>query len=132
MIVTSEVELPNSQIIDIYRGLWEIEETFSIFKGILKVRPIFAKTLEGIHAHFLICFTSLLILRILQKNVLRKTLTDEQVKAIQEANKYLNTSKQIIDEISKMEPFGMSNPSPSFVIKDVVVLFPFVPVIPII
>ncbi len=87
LIVTSETNLSNDEIISIYRGLWEIEETFSIVKGVLKVRPIFAKSLLGIHAHILVCFTSLMILRILQKNTLLKTLTPEQIEAIESANK---------------------------------------------
>lgn len=87
LIVSSETNLSNNEIVDIYRGLWEIEETFSIVKGVLKVRPVFAKTLLGIHAHMLICFTSLLILRILQKQTLLKVLSDEQVAAIEKANK---------------------------------------------
>lgn len=87
LIVSSETNLSEDKIINIYRGLWEIEESFSIVKGILKVRPVFAKSLDSIHAHILICFTSLLILRILQKDVLLKKLSDEQVKEIEKANK---------------------------------------------
>lgn len=87
LIVTSEIDLSNDQIINIYRGLWEIEETFSIVKGVLKVRPVFAKSLLGIHAHMLVCFTSLLILRILQKEILLKALSQEQIANIQKANK---------------------------------------------
>ncbi len=87
LIVTSETKLSNDEIINIYRGLWEIEETFSIVKGVLKVRPVFAKTLLGIHAHILVCFTSLLILRILQKRVLLKALSKEQIEEIEKANK---------------------------------------------
>lgn len=87
LIVTSEDKLSDDEVIKIYRGLWEIEETFSIVKGVLKVRPIFSKTLEGIHAHMLICFTSLLILRILQKHVLLKELSEEQVQLIEQLNK---------------------------------------------
>lgn len=87
LIVTSETSLSNDEIINIYRGLWEIEETFSIVKGVLKVRPVFAKSLLGIHAHMLICFTSLLILRILQKDTLLKVLSQEQIDAIEKANK---------------------------------------------
>ena len=86
LIVTSEKNLSDDKIIKIYRGLWEIEETFSIVKGVLKVRPVFAKSLVAVHAHMLICFTSLLILRILQKKILLKELTNEQVSAIIEAN----------------------------------------------
>lgn len=87
LIVTSETELSNDEIIKIYRGLWEIEETFSIVKGVLKVRPVFAKSLLGIHAHILVCFTSLTLLRILQKRTLLKALSKEQIKEIEKANK---------------------------------------------
>ena len=87
LIVSSEENLEDEEIIKIYRGLCEIEETFSIVKGVLKVRPVFAKTLLGIHAHILICFTSLLILRILQKSILLKKLSKEQIESIEKANK---------------------------------------------
>lgn len=88
MIVTSEIDLPGQEIIKIYRGLWEIEETFSIMKGVLKVRPIFAKTKEGIESHILVCFTSLLFLRLLQKKYLKiNGYTPEQIKQIELANK---------------------------------------------
>ena len=53
-------------IIDMYRGLWRIEESFRITKSFLKTRPIFVRQEESIEAHFLSCFVSLLILRILE------------------------------------------------------------------
>lgn len=87
MIITSETALPEDKIIEIYRGLWEIEETFSIIKGVLRIRPVFAKTLISVHAHILICFTGLLILRLLQKVHLRKTLSQEQIAVIEAANR---------------------------------------------
>ena len=87
MIVTSETKLDNNKIIEIYRGLWEIEETFSIIKGVLKIRPVFAKTLEGVHAHILVCFTALIILRLLQKKYLRSDLSPESISALEKANK---------------------------------------------
>jgi transposase len=49
-----------------YRGLWRIEESFRITKSFLKTRPIFVRQEESIEAHFLSCFVSLLILRILE------------------------------------------------------------------
>ncbi len=87
MIVTSETKLDDHKIIEIYRGLWEIEETFSIIKGVLKIRPVFAKTLEGVHAHILVCFTALIILRLLQKKYLRSELSRDAILAIEKANK---------------------------------------------
>ncbi|MBQ4501308.1 MAG: IS1634 family transposase [Spirochaetales bacterium] len=54
-------------IIDIYRGLWQIEDSFRITKSILRARPVFVHNESSIEAHFLSCFVSLLILRLLEK-----------------------------------------------------------------
>jgi len=66
-IVTSELDMPTQEIIDTYRGLWEIEESFRISKGTLEARPIYLSLEDHICAHMLTCFISLLILRIIQK-----------------------------------------------------------------
>jgi transposase len=66
-IVTSEMHMAPEQIIDTYRGLWEIEESFRISKGELEARPVHVRLKDRIEAHFLTCFIALTILRILQK-----------------------------------------------------------------
>ncbi len=66
-IVTSELDLSDQQIIDTYRGLWEIEETFKVTKGTIEARPVFLSRQERIDAHFLSCFIALVIIRLLQK-----------------------------------------------------------------
>jgi transposase len=53
-------------IIEMYRGLWRIEESFRITKSWLKARPVFVHTEASIEAHFLTCFLGLLLLRILE------------------------------------------------------------------
>ncbi|MDR1293272.1 MAG: IS1634 family transposase, partial [Clostridiales Family XIII bacterium] len=63
-IVTSELDEPDEHIIDTYRGLWRIEESFKVTKSTLKSRPVYLSTEEHINAHFLICFIALLIARI--------------------------------------------------------------------
>ena len=64
-IVTSEKDLPDKEIRDIYKGLWEIEESFKIIKSEFKARPVYVRLEDHINAHFLICFVALLILRVL-------------------------------------------------------------------
>lgn len=64
-IVTSEKDLSDKEIRDIYKGLWEIEESFKIIKSEFKARPIYVRLEDHINAHFLICFVALLILRVL-------------------------------------------------------------------
>ena len=65
-IVTSEKELSDKEIRDIYRGLWKIEESFKIIKSEFKTRPIHVRLDDHIEAHFLICFVTLVIMRLLE------------------------------------------------------------------
>ena len=66
-IVTSELDMEDKEIIDTYRGLWEIEETFKITKGTIEARPVFVSREDRINAHFLSCFIALVVIRLIQK-----------------------------------------------------------------
>ncbi|MCD7778396.1 MAG: transposase [Clostridiales bacterium] len=46
---------------------WEIEESFRIMKSEFKARPVFLKRDDRIKAHFMTCFITLLIYRLLEK-----------------------------------------------------------------
>jgi transposase len=48
---------------------WEVEECFRLMKRDFKAQPAYVKRDERIKAHFLICFASLLIHRILEKRL---------------------------------------------------------------
>jgi transposase len=65
-IVTSELDDADEHIVEMYRGLWHIEESFKVTKSVLESRPVYLSTYEHINAHFLICFISLLIGRIVE------------------------------------------------------------------
>lgn len=71
-IVTSEMEKTDSEIIDIYRGLWRIEETFKVTKSELDDRPVYVSTKEHIEAHFLTCYLALVLCRVLQHKIDKK------------------------------------------------------------
>ena len=71
-IVTSELAMSDEEIIETYRGLWEIEETFKITKSDLAARPVYVSNYDHIDAHFLICFIALTILRLMQKQTDKK------------------------------------------------------------
>jgi len=68
-IITSELDDTDEHIIDMYRGLWRIEESFKITKSVLNTRPIYLQTEEHINAHILICFIALLVVRIIEKRL---------------------------------------------------------------
>lgn len=64
-IVTSEWKKSDEEIIEIYRGLWRIEEAFKVTKSDLGTRPVYLSRNDHIQAHFLICFVALVIARLL-------------------------------------------------------------------
>ena len=66
VIISSEVELSNDAIIEKYRGLWKIEESFKVLKSDLEGRPVFVKRNDRVEGHFLICYMALLLSRILE------------------------------------------------------------------
>lgn len=70
-IVTSEIEEDDREIINRYHGLSRIEDSFRIIKSDLEGRPIYVRTEEHIKAHFLICFISLTIIRLIQYKILK-------------------------------------------------------------
>jgi transposase len=57
----------DGQVIDLYRGLWRIEDSFGVTKGDLESRPVFLSREERIRAHFLVCYIALVIVRLIQK-----------------------------------------------------------------
>lgn len=65
-IVTSELNMSDYEMRDIYRGLAKIEETFKISKSEFEARPVFVWTNEHIDGHFTTCFTALVLIRLLQ------------------------------------------------------------------
>jgi transposase len=68
-IVTSECDKTDEEIVEIYRGLWKIEESFKVTKSDFHSRPVFVSREDHIQAHFLICFLALLIARLLEKRL---------------------------------------------------------------
>ncbi len=66
VLVTSEYKESASRIIDIYRGLWKIEESFKVTKSDLETRPVYVSTKDHIKAHFLTCFIALVLARVLE------------------------------------------------------------------
>jgi len=71
-IVTSELDVEDEKIIEMYRGLWRIEESFKITKSDLETRPVYVSRQDHIEAHFLTCFVSLVLARLLEKKLDRK------------------------------------------------------------
>ena len=75
-----------NEIFKIVKGRWEIEESFRIMKSDFLARPVNLSREDRIKSHFLTCFISLLIFRILEKKM-----------------NYKYTSSQLLREIRNMD-----------------------------
>ena len=67
--VVTNLEGDIREIININKQRWEIEENFRIMKSEFEVRPVFVRREDRIKAHFLTCFISLLVYRLLEKKL---------------------------------------------------------------
>lgn len=79
MIVTSEINASDNDIYDIYHHLWRIEETFRILKTNLDARPVYVQKESTIFGHFLVCYTSILMVRILQFLVYKNEIKSNEL-----------------------------------------------------
>ena len=82
VLLTSEMEESDDKIIDMYRGLWRIEESFKITKSELEARPVYVWTREHIEAHFLTCFVALTITRILEMKLEHRYSTGRIIESL--------------------------------------------------
>lgn len=85
-IVSSEFDKTDDEIIDIYRGLWRIEETFKVTKSELEDRPIYVSTKEHIEAHFLTCYLALVLCRVLQHKLNKKYSVEKILESLKQCN----------------------------------------------
>ena len=67
--VCTNLEDDSSEIIKINQRRWEIEECFRIMKSEFKARPVYLSREDRIKAHFMTCFISLVIYRLLEKKL---------------------------------------------------------------
>ena len=74
LMVTSELDMEPLQIYQTYHSLWKIEESFRITKSYLDARPVYVHKKETIYGHFLICYLSLFLLRVLEIKVFKNQI----------------------------------------------------------
>lgn len=75
-IVTSELTMDPQDVIEKYHGLTQIEDQFRVMKSGLEARPFHVRTPEHMEAHVLICMISLIMLRLIQKRIIRSGLVN--------------------------------------------------------
>ena len=115
-IVTSEVNMDEGEVIDAYRQLWRIEDTFRVTKSTLEARPVYVSTKDHIHAHFMTCYAALVIMRLLQAALGWKYSADEIAEALrslvgyrEDANWYLFSYRsELTDAIGDLIGIGLN------------------------
>lgn len=118
LLVTSEIEMKDSDIYDVYHNLWRIEESFKIMKSDLDARPVFLQKEETIKGHFLICYLTVLLERIFQFKILENKYATTEIfqfikdfKVTRGESKYINTTKSsdFIHELALQSKLPLTN-----------------------
>jgi len=73
-------------IVDMYHGLWKIEQSFRVTKSELNARPVYVSRKDRIKSHFLTCFISLLIVRILEHELNHEFSSEQIITSMRKAN----------------------------------------------
>ena len=82
-VCTDLFEDSPENILKVSEGRWQIEACFRIMKTDFAARPVYLHRSERIHAHFLICFLSLLVYRLLEKNLNRNYTCEDILHTLQ-------------------------------------------------
>jgi transposase len=93
--LATNVDASVNEILEISSNRYKIEDCFRVMKTNLDARPIYHRKRERIKAHFLICYTSLLIYRLLETKLKR-------------FDKHCTTDN-IIDTLKKMDVVNVEN-----------------------
>ncbi len=80
--VCTNLESSEKEIVKINKSRWQIEECFRIMKSEFKARPVYLQRDNRIEAHFLTCFISLLIYRILENRLDKKYTCNEIIETL--------------------------------------------------
>ena len=113
--VITNLEGDVGEILKINRQRWEIEENFRIMKTDFEARPVYVRRDERIKAHFLICYISLLVYRLLEKklgnaytcNEILGTLRSMQVTLLSKESGYIPSYRRtdMTDDLHKVFGF---------------------------
>ena len=84
--VVTNLEDEPSEIIKINKRRWEIEENFRIMKSDFEARPVYVQRDDRIKAHFLTCYISLLVYRLLEKKLGEEFTCNQILETLREMN----------------------------------------------
>ena len=102
--VITNLEGDIGEIIKINKQRWEIEENFRIMKTEFEARPVFVRRDDRIKAHFMTCYISLLLYRLLEKKIGDKYTTEQIIETLRSMKMtLLNTANGYIPSYTRTE-----------------------------
>ena len=102
-VVTSEFNESDERIVELYHGLWKIEESFKVTKSHLGARPVYLTLKEHINAHFFICFISLVIARIIEIRLKNKYNIEKILASLRSVScSHIDTNHYLFDYIDEV------------------------------
>jgi transposase len=102
-VVTSEFNESDERIVELYHGLWKIEESFKITKSHLGARPVYLTLKEHINAHFFVCFISLVIARIVEIRLKNKYTIEKILDSLRSVScSHMDTNHYLFDYVDEI------------------------------
>ena len=85
-VCTDLLEDDPGEILRVSEGRWQIEACFRTMKTDFSARPVYVRREDRIKAHFLTCFLSLLVLRLLEKKLGNRYTSGELLETLKGMN----------------------------------------------
>ncbi len=101
--VCTNLEDEVSTIISINQKRWQIEECFRIMKSKFQARPVYLSRKDRITAHFITCFTALILYRILEKKLGDEYTCEAIIKTLKEMNMLVMPGEGYIPEYTRTD-----------------------------
>lgn len=102
--VITNLEGDIREIININKQRWEIEENFRIMKTDFEARPVYVRREDRIKAHFMTCYISLLLYRLLERKLGNTYTSNQIIETLRSMNMtLLNTASGYIPSYTRTE-----------------------------
>lgn len=102
--VITNLEGDIREIININKQRWEIEENFRIMKTDFEARPVYVRREDRIKAHFMTCYISLLLYRLLERKLGNAYTSNQIIETLRSMNMtLLNTASGYIPSYTRTE-----------------------------
>lgn len=105
LLVTSEYNMKDSDIYEAYHNLWRIEESFKVMKSELDARPVYLQKEESIKGHFLICYVTILLIRLFQFHVLKNQYSTSEICRFIKDFRVVQVNQNRFINITRSSPF---------------------------